>query len=232
MAIVIKEASNSPLALGQLAETLANTYLQHNQQKQSWDKFEQERIWKNEDRAQGQATYDAVQAADAAIFGGEPFKQSAAAIARDGGDISGYIPSTSTKDVPAHIYKNQQLNSYFDPNSNLTDAQRQAIDSQYSITKMKQDPMGLTQNAVVPALASTGANPFGGSLSASGEWSVPESSLGQAAGVQSATMGAGEQGVYTTKAGEVWTPAEIQAIAQQKGITPYRALQIIKQHDQ
>ena len=141
MAIVVKQASNTPLMLGQLAETLANTYLQHNQQKQQWDKYEQERVWKNEervwrneDRAQGQASYDSVMGADPSTFGGAVFQQNAATRAKAGNDISGYLPSTSTSPVPAHIYKNQQLNSYYDPNSTITDSQRQAIDSQYGIT--------------------------------------------------------------------------------------------------
>jgi len=230
MAIVIKEASNTPLMLGQLAETLANTYLQHNQQKQEWDKYEQERIWKNEDREQGQASYDSVMGADPATFGGSVFQQNAATRAKAGNDISGYLPSTST--MPAHIYKNQQLNSYYDPNSGATDIQRQAIDSQYGITQLKQDSIGLNQLSADPALAATGANPYTGSLSASGEWTPAENPIAQAAEMESATMGAAPGASYTTKTGEVWTPAEIQQIAQQKGISPQQALQIIKQNDQ
>ena len=91
--------------------------------------------------------------------------------------------------------------------------------------------MGLSQNAVDPARASTGANPYTGSLSASGVWSA-NSALGQSANAQSANMGAGEGApAYTQKDGQVWTIEEILATAQQKGISPQKVLQMIKQND-
>jgi hypothetical protein len=103
---------------------------------------------------------------------------------------------------------------------------------------MKQSPTGMAVDNYIPGIsAATGTS---GQVSSNemGNYTamnLPPNADGAANNAQSleaATItGSGATGVYTTKSGEVWTNAEVQQIARQKGITPQQALKIIKDND-
>jgi hypothetical protein len=58
MAIVVKEASKTPLAIAALAKGMADSYVNWNNSEQQHQQWEQERVWTNQDRELKQSIYD------------------------------------------------------------------------------------------------------------------------------------------------------------------------------
>ena len=242
MAIVIKEASKTPLALGQLAETMANTYLQHNKMQHDYKIAEQNAIWKSKQMDAYQTAHDTIQGMDPSAFTqGAAGQQLMAANALSGKDSSSLFASSGSN--PEWMGKRDALIPVLMDSRGLSyrDAFNTATFNVLGATSMKQSPTGLAVDNYIPGIsAATGqsgqvsSNEAGNYTAMNLPPAAPAASgvANNAQSLESATMtGSGATGVYTTKSGEVWTNAEVQEIARKKGITPQQALKIIKDND-
>ncbi len=202
MAIVVKQASNTPLMLGQLAETLANTYLQHNQQKQQWDKYEQERIWKNEDRDRFNQSIVDFDAMKEGTFQSGAHRASARNDLMNNRSWGSNLPTAATS--PEWMGKRDALAETMARTQGLTNQQAQdsATFNILNATKSAQDPMGMSRDTYIPGMgAATGSDARIGSIDSSGDYTArtppqatAENPIAQAAQMESATMGAGALG--------------------------------------
>ncbi len=99
MAVVVKEASKTPLAIAALADNMAKTYLQYAQNETSQAQWEQEAIWRNQDRQREQeeisrlgAMAEKIGGMDDSVFvGGELGKMGAVNAAYKGADFADYL---------------------------------------------------------------------------------------------------------------------------------------------
>jgi hypothetical protein len=244
MAITIKEASNTPLAIAQLAESLSNTYLQHTQNDTKRAQWEQEATWRNEKQERSDAAGTSMMNLDPSMFtGGEAGRMNAANLARDNKDASGFFASSTAPDAWDKTYQANirvGMDHYGDPELARQYADR-VTGGDVSRT---QDVTGMGTRFDLESAAGLGGRgpTLGTSGTTTGDPGKWQQQYAPPGGDGSTTIGAPESsnatmtgsaaaGAYTTKAGDVWTNAEVQKIAQQKGISVQQALKIIKDND-
>lgn len=106
MAVVVKEASKTPLAIAALADNMAKTYLQYAQNETSQAQWEQEATWRNQDREYenqqkeklGQLASN-VSSMDSSAFLNPAAQESAAYAAGQGQDWTDYLASAGGEDT-------------------------------------------------------------------------------------------------------------------------------------
>ena len=124
MAVVVKEASKTPLAIAALADNLAKTYLQYSQNQTAQAQWEQEATWRNQDRErerQEQAREDErrSQLGDMADYigglspdqfkGGELGRMGAQYAAGQGSDYSDYLADQKVTSLLGQTAHDQRL---------------------------------------------------------------------------------------------------------------------------
>jgi len=195
MAIVIKEASKTPLALGQLAESMANTYLQHNKQKNDFAIAEQDSIWKAKQQTAQLDASNALGAMDNSMFTmGEAGKKLAMANTVNGKAVGDLFANGGSN--PEWMGKRDSFADVLvrthglDPQEAMDVATMNVLNT----TKTAQDPMGMSRETYVPGLgAVTGTDPRVGSIEGGGDYTaMTPSALGgvanNAQSMESASM--------------------------------------------
>jgi hypothetical protein len=118
MAIVVKEASKTPLAIAALAKGMADSYVNWNNSEQQHAQWEQEKTWRNEEldyqrnqRSQLSELATKLGDQDPGLFlNGEIGQMGAVSAASSGGDWSSFLSDTSaynplTADADAREYQ-------------------------------------------------------------------------------------------------------------------------------
>ena len=178
MAIVIKEASKTPLALGQLAETMANTYLQHNKMKNDFAIAEQDSIWKNKQQTAQLDASNALGAMDNSMFTmGEAGKKLAMANTINGKAVGDLLTNGGSN--PEWMGKRDSFADVLvrthglDPQEAMDVATMNVLNT----TKSAQDPMGMSRETYIPGIgAVTGTDPRVGAVDSGGDYTAMESS--------------------------------------------------------
>jgi len=190
MAIVIKEASKTPLALGQLAETMANTYLQHNKMKYDFKIAEQDSIWKN---TQQQAQLDAANAIndmdDNAFALGAAGKKLAYADSINGKAVGNYFAGGGSS--PEWMQKKDALTAMYNEQNRLASLGQEASPEQQASWRSlievvnpydyRQDPTGMEGHFQSEGLAGIGQDSVIGSIGVNGEYTAGNVNLGNVA---------------------------------------------------
>ena len=248
MAIVVKEASNTPLAIAALAKNMADTYVNWNNSERDYAKWQQEQTWRNEDRELGRKSAEALsQLGPDAFLGGQAGLYGAMANARGNEDFSGYLLEPNGGRTPAE-WENKV--------TALTDMyQRQGFTPQQAADRAlvevtnpydyRQSPIGLDGYQMSPGMSAIGQSPILGTVNATGDYE-PNTQLGNAAmpggngavavgtpTPQAPSMTGKNNVVYVAPtSGQQWTQAEVEALAARKGKTPQQMLELIKQRVQ
>ena len=117
MAIVVKEASNTPLAIAALAKNMADTYVNWNNSERDYAKWQQEQTWRNEDRARLGDLASELGGMDTTGFvGGRAGQMGAINAAYKGNDISPYFASSSAYnplDASSNVMEHAETTNYF-----------------------------------------------------------------------------------------------------------------------
>jgi hypothetical protein len=191
MAIVIKEASKTPLALGQLAETLASTYLQHNKMQHDYKIAEQDRIWNNKKEQSLLDASNALGSMDASGFvGGEVGMKLAQAGILNGKEVSGYMAGGGDS-LPTWQQQQNAMTAMYNEQNRLAAAGQKASPEQEAQWRSlievvkpydyRQDQMGLEGQVQSRGLAGIGQDPIIGSVGSGGEYTAGNVNLGNVA---------------------------------------------------
>lgn len=161
MAVVVKEASKTPLAIAALADNMAKTYLQYAQNETAQAQWEQEATWRNQDREYenqqreklGQLASN-VSSMDPSSFLNSAAQESAAYAAGQGQDWTDYLKSTGEDtSLSAHYLEKQDTEAFIrrqmklDPPDPISDA---SFISRYARPKQTRDGTGMEINNINP----------------------------------------------------------------------------------
>lgn len=171
MAVVVKEASKTPLAIAALADNMAKTYLQYAQNETAQAQWEQEATWRNQDReyerqererleeersrlggiAQGIGSMD-----ESMFIGGSMGRDSAAYTAGQGKDWTDYLADTAEGEdtsLSSHYLEKQLTEQYVARQMGLA-APNPSADavfiSMYARPKIAKDQTGMDMYALDP----------------------------------------------------------------------------------
>ena len=232
MAIVVKEASNTPLAIAALAKNMADTYVNWNNSERDYAKWQQEQTWKNEDRELGRKSAEALsQLGPDAFLGGQAGLYGAMANARGNEDFSAYLLEPNGGRTPAEWENKVTALSGLYERQGFTPQQAydRALVEVTNPYDYRQSPIGIDGYQMSPGLTAIGQNPIMGTVDSSGEYE-PNSQLGNAAmpggngavavgtptpGAQAPTM----TGDMVTHDGIKVTMKDIQDLAKETGAT-------------
>lgn len=216
MPIVVKEASNTPLAVAALAKSMADTYSNYAANEREYAKWEQESTWRNEDRELGRQSADALAALGGdAFLGGEAGMYGAMSAARNNENYSNYLltPPDPT-DTPEYKSKISDLAGAYSrryPQMTPQQAMDAATHSILNSNKTSNDPMGFNTRTIDPALGAVGIDPVQSSTNSSGE----------------TTFNFGSPDV-TLKSGQVLPGYEIDRAAMQRNMTPEQVIEELR----
>ncbi len=162
MAIVVKEASKTPLAIAALAKGMADSYVNWSNSEREHQQWEQEKVWTNQDRKLKQNIYDELGGmGDGAFVGGQAGLLGAQSAALNGEAWDDYLIGQGGNS-PEFMQKIQlAAESMMRVDSTLS--RQEAIDAATlqitGMVKSANDPMGLSSQQRIPSLSAVGKAP-------------------------------------------------------------------------
>jgi hypothetical protein len=114
MAIVVKEASKTPLAIAALAKGMADSYVNWNNSEREHQQWEQEKVWTNQDRGLKQSIFDELGGmGNEAFVGGQAGLLGAQSAALNGDAWDDYLLASSQGDPSAMQEKFNMAYDFF-----------------------------------------------------------------------------------------------------------------------
>ena len=162
MAIVVKEASKTPLAIAALAKGMADSYVNWNNSEREHQQWEQEKVWTNQDRDLKQNIYNELGAmGNGAFVGGQAGLLGAQSAALNGSAWDDYLIGQGGNS-PEFMQKiNVAADALMNVDSTLS--RQEAVDAATlqitGMIKTANDPMGLSSQQRIPSLSSVGKVP-------------------------------------------------------------------------
>jgi hypothetical protein len=162
MAIVVKEASKTPLAIAALAKGMADSYVNWNNSEREHQQWEQEKVWTNQDRELKQSIFDELGGmGNGAFVGGQAGLLGAQSAALNGDAWDDYLIGQGGNS-PEFMQKIQLAADSMmrvDPTLSLQEATDAATLQITGMIKSANDPMGLSSQQRIPSLSSVGKAP-------------------------------------------------------------------------
>lgn len=162
MAIVVKEASKTPLAIAALAKGMADSYVNWNNSEQQHQQWEQEKVWTNQDRELKQSIYDELGGmGEGAFVGGRAGLLGAQNAALNGNAWDDYLIGQGGNS-PEFMQK-IQLAADSMMRVDRTLSRQEAVDAATlqitGMIKTANDPMGISGSSKIPGLGAFGRDP-------------------------------------------------------------------------
>ena len=162
MAIVVKEASKTPLAIAALAKGMADSYVNWNNSEREHQQWEQERVWTNKDRELKLGIYDELGSmGNGAFVGGQAGLLGAQSAALNGSAWDDYLIGQGGNS-PEFMQKIQVAADSMmrvDRTLSLQEAVDAATLQITGMVKSANDPMGLASQQRIPSLSAVGKAP-------------------------------------------------------------------------
>lgn len=182
MAIVVKEASNTPLAIAALAKNMADTYVNWNNSEREYAKWQQEQTWRNEDRQLGMDAANSLRELGSdAFIGGDAGMYGAIANARNNKEWSSYLKDDGSSSLAEWENKVNALSSMYQrqgyPPQQAYDRALIEITNPYDY---RQSPTGVNGQWMSPGRIATDGDPVIGEVNITGDYE-PNTQLGNAA---------------------------------------------------
>lgn len=162
MAIVVKEASKTPLAIAALAKGMADSYVNWSNSEREHQQWEQEKVWTNKDRELKQNIYNELGAmGNGAFVGGQAGLLGAQSAALNGNAWDDYLIGQGGNS-PEFM---QKINVAADALMNVdrTLSRQEAVDAATlqitGMVKSANDPMGISGSSKIPSISAFGKDP-------------------------------------------------------------------------
>lgn len=162
MAIVVKEASKTPLAIAALAKGMADSYVNWSNSERDHQQWEQEKVWTNQDRDLKQGIYDELGTmGNDAFVGGQAGLLGAQSAALNGNAWDDYLIGQGGNS-PEFMQK-IQLAADSMMRVDQTLSRQEAVDAATlqitGMIKTANDPMGISGSSKIPGLGAFGKDP-------------------------------------------------------------------------